>query len=82
MFLHNLLNIIVQIANKMGLQKKTNVFVEGRRAAASRYYTTTGNHYIKSLSKERSLGNDRYISYDNTAAARQQTGNTENNIQQ
>jgi hypothetical protein len=26
MFLHNLLNVLVQVANKMGLQKKTETF--------------------------------------------------------
>jgi hypothetical protein len=36
MFLHNLLNVLVQIANQMGLQKKKNALTEnnGRELSA------------------------------------------------
>jgi hypothetical protein len=30
-FLHNLLNVLVQIANKMGLQKKNTQYVQARK---------------------------------------------------
>jgi hypothetical protein len=43
MFLHNLLNVLVQIANKMGFERKINVVTQFRVTLASDCWVRRGS---------------------------------------